>query len=431
MRAAFYETNITPPLGDFIWGYYSEHYGCDVGEDLYARAVVLEDGGEVAAIVCIDSCTIPEDMHDIVTERIFKYTGIEKDRVCISSNHTHKGASISDAPEIDCYADKEYKDVCYRLTADAVILAYKRLKEVSVSFDTVKVPGHTHNRLSIGLDGKYYTWISDFEKEIEKLGPEDDTYTVMTFKDENQKPIGCISSFPLHQDNTCVTGHYSGDFTSALSDNLKDKYGRDFVSVMLLGTCGDINCVDHDRTKNKDYTNYHKVVGKDLAEAAIKIIDNADGSVKGGIKVIKELVTFKKRVPDKETAQKEYDKLINSDLPTKHFRARNYKWYIENNKTDTVDLYMQCIKIGDVCIHILPGEIFLEIGLAIKEGSPFEKCFVVENSNSYLGYVPSKRMFDKEKDMLYETDLCFHCCLTPDAEDILIKKSIELAEKLK
>ena len=80
-------------------------------------------------------------MHDIVTKRIEEYTGITPDRVCLSSNHTHRGAPIFDGPELGIFVDEKYKDVCYRLVADAVILAYKRLQDVTVTFDTCQVPG--------------------------------------------------------------------------------------------------------------------------------------------------------------------------------------------------------------------------------------------------------------------------------------------------
>ena len=427
MKAGFYEANITPPLGGYIWGSYAPHFGKDVDDELFAKALVVEDKGEIAAFVCIDSCSIPADMHDIVTKRIFEYTGITADRVCLSSNHTHKGATILDAGELGLYADQTFKDVCYRKTADAVILAYKRLKEVTVTFDTVQIPGIAHNRTSVMPDGTYRTWISNENIEAAKLSGEDNTYTVMTFKAEG-KPIGSLSSFPVHQDTTNHEGFYSGDYSSALSANLKEKYGSDFVSLFLLGTCGDINHINHKfELRPEDFTYYHRIIGKKLAENAIPFIENSKNYVGEGVSVVKELVTFKKRVPDMDT--------ILSDLSTIDIRCalsrRNYVYYLGTNLTDEVDLYLQCITIGDVCIHILPGEIFVDIGLNIKEKSPFEKCFVVENSNSYCGYVPKTSAFIGKNDLLYETSLAQHSCLAPEAGDLMISKSVELANNLK
>ena len=85
MRAAFYESDVTPPLGGYMWGHYREKRAAEVHERLTAKAVVVEDAGEVAAIVVIDSCAIPEAMRDIVTARIEEYTGIPAERVCLAS----------------------------------------------------------------------------------------------------------------------------------------------------------------------------------------------------------------------------------------------------------------------------------------------------------------------------------------------------------
>ena len=141
MRAAFYECDVTPPLGGFMWGHYKEHRALDVIQRLYAKAVVIENNGELCAIVTIDTCIIPEEMHGIVTKRIYDFTGIKPEKVCIASNHTHLGAPVSDGAEVGCYADSTYKDVFFRLCADAVILAYGRLEEVTLSFAEPVIDG--------------------------------------------------------------------------------------------------------------------------------------------------------------------------------------------------------------------------------------------------------------------------------------------------
>ena len=51
MRAAFYECDITPPLGGYMWGHYRDLRAYDVYDRLYAKALVVEDCGEYAAIV--------------------------------------------------------------------------------------------------------------------------------------------------------------------------------------------------------------------------------------------------------------------------------------------------------------------------------------------------------------------------------------------
>ena len=82
MRASFYECDVTPPLGGFFWGHYKEAFAEDVHTRLYAKAVVVEDKGDVAAILVIDSCALPPELHEAVTKRVYEYTGITADKIC-------------------------------------------------------------------------------------------------------------------------------------------------------------------------------------------------------------------------------------------------------------------------------------------------------------------------------------------------------------
>jgi hypothetical protein len=55
---------------------------------------------------------------------------------------------------------------------------------------------------------------------------------------------------------------------------------------------------------------------------------------------------------------------------------------------------VQVIALGkDVAWVSLPGEIFVELGLAVKKLSPFPHTFVVELANESVGYVPDRRSY--------------------------------------
>jgi hypothetical protein len=54
---------------------------------------------------------------------------------------------------------------------------------------------------------------------------------------------------------------------------------------------------------------------------------------------------------------------------------------------------IQGIRVGDAVFVSLPGEAFVDIGLAIKAKSPFPYTFAVGYANDYIGYVPTKEAF--------------------------------------
>jgi hypothetical protein len=47
----------------------------------------------------------------------------------------------------------------------------------------------------------------------------------------------------------------------------------------------------------------------------------------------------------------------------------------------------------DLAIVSLPGEIFVELGLALKKASPFKHTLIAELANGSIGYVPNREAY--------------------------------------
>src|SRR5690606_3891302 len=50
---------------------------------------------------------------------------------------------------------------------------------------------------------------------------------------------------------------------------------------------------------------------------------------------------------------------------------------------------IQAFRIGDLGLAATPVETLVEIGLELKEKTPFAKTFVIEIANGYFGYMPT------------------------------------------
>ena len=58
------------------------------------------------------------------------------------------------------------------------------------------------------------------------------------------------------------------------------------------------------------------------------------------------------------------------------------------------EVEVQVIALGQqVAIVGLPGEIFVELGLAIKKGSPFPVTVIAELANGSIGYIPNRSAY--------------------------------------
>lgn len=199
MKAAFYECDITPPLGCYSVGYGVERLAEDVYDRLYSKALVLEQSGSYAVIISVDMCEYPDDITDIVTGRILKYTGIAPESVCITATHTHYGAPVMDSPEINCFGDSCYKDVFCRLVADSAILAFKRLKPAKLHYGKASVDGVAYSRCHYMKDGSLKSFFP-VSQPAERPLTEPDTELPALFVEHDGELAGVLYCFCCHQD---------------------------------------------------------------------------------------------------------------------------------------------------------------------------------------------------------------------------------------
>lgn len=422
MRAAFYEKDITPPLGGYLAGYYVNYTAQDVLDPLYVRSAVFEKDGTAAAVIDVDSCELPDDMHDAVTSRIREYTGIPAENVLLSVNHTHKGIPVMDSPELNAFGDRAFRDVVYRLIADCVILAWKRLYEADLSFGEGFARGISFNRTFVMADGTLRTNVFD-GSAVRSLGGIIENVPALFVRDKAGNPRGAVLSFACHQD--CLPGAvYSGEFGYVLAKELKKRYGEDFVTVFLPGPSGDINHIDPKSggaMPADTYIHMGRVLRDAVVEAEARAVPVSDG-----LWVRKELLEVRLRKYTREETFAEIRRLADEgDLTA----IRNLVYYVTCQKEDTKKVWVQCIRLGETAVYAFPGEVFADFGIDLMKRSPTEKNIIGTLCNSGCGYIATRAAFG-EASRLYEKSLCYDACLDPEAGYQITDKLLELAQGL-
>ena len=94
---------------------------------------------------------------------------------------------------------------------------------------------------------------------------------------------------------------------------------------------------------------------------------------------------------------------------------------------ESVGLVLQAIRIGDLAIAAIPCEVFVEIGLEIKEKSPFDTTCTIELANGYNGYLPTVRQHGLGG---YETWRARSSYLEVEAAPKITRTVLELIEGL-
>ncbi len=108
------KVDITPPVGVWLSGYrHRDKPSIGIEDELYAKALVVDDGQNKTAIVSADLLWVPLEITSKVRKRVKEEIGIAEENVLICATHTHFGPKIDritkdwpDAPASE--VDKSY-----------------------------------------------------------------------------------------------------------------------------------------------------------------------------------------------------------------------------------------------------------------------------------------------------------------------------------
>ena len=95
LRIGAAQVKITPPNGIPLAGYYHERGADGVLDDLYCKALVLEQDGERAAFVCLDLISTTRNLVDRARAEIEAVTKLKGAGVMISATHAHTGPELA------------------------------------------------------------------------------------------------------------------------------------------------------------------------------------------------------------------------------------------------------------------------------------------------------------------------------------------------
>ena len=427
MYCAFYEKEITPPIGCQMPGYYIERISTGVQEKLYVKsfAASSDEKNNISVIIAIDAVELPRKFCDEVVKRLREFTNIPQENIAICATHTHLGVPCGEP--IGSKEDIEYMSWLCKISADCAYLAIQRLQPCTIHYGVGKAEGFSFNRNYIMKDGSIKTNpVSDRCNIVRAYSGVDTDVPVLVAKDLDGNPIGVLLSYACHQD--CIGGScYSGDYSSIISQELKKIYGENFISLYVAGTCGDINHIDP--TKSVRDKDLYKHIGKKLAEEAIGVIEKSKPIEKDFVACQTEWIKVKtRRATEKEleaaylSQKKEKNECSFSDVMNLLLLK-----YEELNKNEDV-LPISVFVIGDVFFYALPGELYHNFGEQLKNETPSQKTLVATLANGVYGYFPIPELFGTG---IYETLLCEGSCHEPQAGNKIVEKALEIANNIK
>jgi hypothetical protein len=406
LRAGAAMVKITPPTGTPMAGYYHARGSQDVHDDLFARALVLERGGAKAAIVSLDVITTTPDLAAQVRRLVEADTGIPGDAVLIAGTHTHTGPVILGRAQRDATIGGEggpaeaYNAALPAKIAEAVRLAHAALAPAACSAAAGREESIAFNRRYHMKDGTVGWNPGKLNPNIVRpAGPIDPEVQAVWFE-VAQKPAAVCVNYAVHLDN--VGGQaISADMPFTLSRCLADARGAaGLVTLYQNGCCGNVNHIDTSwKAPQHGHENAARM-GTILAAEVLRGLPRLQPAGDGPVRARREIVPLP--LPPVDDAMLERAKAVAARVKAGAQPPPKFMEQVEAFKAldvadrggKPVEAEVQVIALGpDVAWVGLPGEIFVELGLAVKRDSPFRHTLVVELANGSVGYVPTKQAY--------------------------------------
>lgn len=442
LEAGIAVVDITPPAGYRVSGYFHERVSTGTHDPLRAKAIVFKQGETAAALVFCDLIGIDPDVATAARTRAAAETGIPASNILIAGTHTHTGPLYFGIRRTHLHQmalEREGKDPCETLDYPAVLMdklveaiqeAASTLQPVSLHTADIVQEGLSFNRrFHMKSGGPVRFNPGKLNPDILRpAGPIDPQVGfLLARKAGDHAPVFSLTVFAMHLDTVGGT-EWSADYPGYLEKTLQEALGRDLVSVFGTGTCGDINHIDvSNDLPQKGHQEAQRIgttLGRTIVESltSLRAIDTPALAVHSAIVEVplrdyteQQLVEARKIMVKAETESVPFLEQVEAGRIV-HLAARN---------TDRLPLEVQAFRITrDIALVGLPGEIFVELGLAIKQASPFSKTLVVELANEYPAYIPTRKAMEEGS---YET---VNCIVKPGGGELLVDAAVRMLEEL-
>jgi hypothetical protein len=344
-----------------------------------------------------------------IRRRIGEHGRVPPENVMIGATHTHSGPATCDVLDFDVDLARYRTDIETLLAraASAVTLAEENLAEATLAVGRAREDRISFNRRLRRKDGttqmNWEALQSGFDPDAiaGPWGPIDPE--VLSLVVERQgRPASAMVNFGLHP--AILAGDnwlYSADYPGYLAEAMRRIHGDGFTCLTANGCCGNVNHIDYrDRNQGRGFAMTQRV-GYMLAAAATEAIRGRTPVGGDRVAVESHSITLDRiRITPDERAWSE--RVLREaaahppegqvdGLPDAYYAKTYLRMAEKQDEPDRVEV--MTIRLGDVALVALPGEIFCEFGMDIKRRSPARWTLVSGLCGDEIGYIPTRDSF--------------------------------------
>jgi len=392
LYAGVARANITPPVGIQLSGFAGRGPSVGHGEELTATAVVLREGPTKVAIVALDLLFLQAAYVQRVAAEIERRTRIPAAHVLLCCSHTHYG------PETGGYeGDPATSDVAAYM-ADLKFQAAGAVQEANANLKPARaLIGHGASEIGVNRRERRPDGQIILGQNLE--GFIDRELTVLRLDRPSGEPVAALTNFPCHGVSQSHLGRLiSPDFPGPMREVLEES--TDAKALYLQGACGNINPI-----RMIEGLQTPRTLGTMLGAAAVLAYQSATPIGTAPLRVAGQQAKLPAKMPGSLQEARKAVATLEAELEhlqaTKgHEGSRHWaQWRLSGARAQLESLErgkplppivadMTAIGLGDLGIAAAPGEIFCEIGCAVRSASPFPHTMFLGYTNGSIGYVP-------------------------------------------
>ena len=405
LKAGVSITDISPPPGIELAGYpHHPRHNRGVHDPLYAGCLFLDDGDTRLAIVTMDLLMYSKAYVRELREEAARRCRIPARNITICCSHTHSSPWTASGPHMEALMggqqpDQEYLSALRSKLLELIAEASTKVFEARLGI----AKGYCGRERGVGGNRREPQGVAD--PEVWTVG----------VQDNQGNWRACLLKYALHptflhSDNFLVSADYPGYIRKHLQQS---KPGMIFLFAQ--GTSG--NQSPRYFRSGKTFAEAERV-GTEIGKEAERLLESMQLQrflpllvrwVETDLE-LRELPNRREAEARVAEARKAWEQIKSTAAPERDIwnaelrllGAEDTLAYIVHQeksprrqlRIDDLPVEIQVIGIGDTRIVALPGEIFVEFGLAIQFRSPFPMTFVIELANGCLpGYAATARAY--------------------------------------
>jgi len=391
LRAGAAQVDITPKKGTPMAGYYRFRAVDGVLDPIFAKSIVIEKDGVHAVLVAIDLSGTTRPIVAAARKAIEEQCGIKGDHVLISATHTHtgpqlaRGSLMDDITKATSPPGMAYMEALPQWIAQSVKEALAKLAPAEASAVVGKAEGISFNRrvLREGVQEALWQPRTINPATDRPAGPVDPDVGILLFNVDGQ-PVASYLNFAMHPTSVGGGLKISADYPGVFAKLVAERHGPGMVCLFANGCCGDINHNDYIHGRRRTT----QELGTALADAATAAWPDLKPLTPFTPRVKSAQVTLQRRSFDEAAIAKAKDiaaRMMTENLGTVPMAEAVCILETLAKKEMPLLAEVQVIAFSEeLAVVSLPGEIFVELGLAIKKASPFKHTFIAELANGSI-----------------------------------------------